>query len=287
MKKIMLLLLLLSLSLLVSCSKEAPDRGVDINYKQGFTDITIASEANEEEYGEQPLQLPISVHNTLAYDIEDVTVSVKGFDKYYVELYNDQQQLGVLEGRSVFNHEGMKENFLFEGFIKRLLPGAEKEPEEFRVYVNYNSKIEFAPSLCVSSLQNNFVGSAYDTYQGACSFVKELSFDGQGAPLGVTGLEIIPRPGRQAEFRMTITNKGKGTVGQVSLASANLGGKPLTCEFRGETVQNSFFFDAEEKSTTLICNGYLASDEKYTTPLFVELLYEYELNQKESLMILE
>lgn len=284
MKK--LILLLMVLFLLTSCGKTS-DSGKEINYKQGFVDIAITSEGNKEEYQGQPLELPISLHNTLAYNIEEISLSIKGFDNHFVELYSARQQLALLEGKSIFNHEGMKERFLFEGMVKRLLPGAEKEPEDYRVYVYYKSKIEFSPSICVASQQGSYVGAAYDTYQGACTFQKEISYQGQGAPLGVTGLEIVHRQGKQVELRMKIENKGKGKVGRVTLASAALGGKPLTCEFRGETVQNSFLFEEEQKSVTLICAGYLNSDAAYTTPLFVELLYDYEINQKEKLMILE
>ena len=285
MRKIILLLVLVSF-FIVSCG-ETPESGKEINYKQGFLDITIAPEGNKEEYQEQPLELPISVHNTLAYDIEDVSVAIKGFDNHFVEMFTEQQQLSILEGKSIFNHEGMKESFLFEGLIKSLLPGAEKEQEDYRVHVYYISKVEFSPSICVTPQQSGYVGAAYDTYQGACTFQKEISYSGQGAPLGITGLEIIPRQGKQEELRMKLENKGKGKVGKVTLVSAAIGGKPLTCEFRGDTVENSFLFEAEEKSVTLICAGYLGSDDAYTTPLFVELLYDYEINQKEMLMILE
>jgi len=280
--------LLLALLFLVACGQTS-ERGTDINYKQGLVDISITALGNKEEYQEQRLELPIEVHNTLAYDIENVGVAIKGFDNYYVDLYSAQQELSLLEGKSIFNPEGLKEQFLFEGMVKKLLPGAEKEPEEYRIYVNYNSKVEFSPSICVSSQPSGqgYVGAAYDTYQGACTFQKEISYSGQGAPLGVTSLEIVSRQGRQIELRMAIENRGKGKVGRVTLASANLGGKPLTCEFRGDSVENSYLFEAEQKSTTLICAGYLSSDETYTTPLFVELLYDYEINQKEMLTILE
>ena len=86
---------------------------------------------------------------------------------------------------------------------------------------------------------------------------------------------------------MKLENRGKGKVGKVSLLTSALGGKPLTCEFRGDTIENSLFFESEQKSATLICAGYLSSDATYTTPLFVELWYDYEIDQKESMMILK
>lgn len=286
MRKMIILLLVFLLFLVVSCQKVA-ERGAEINYKQGFVDIAIASEGNKEEYQEQPLELPISIHNNLAYSIEEVSVSIKGFDNHYVELYLAQQQRALLEGGSVFNPEGMKERFLFEGILKKLLPGAEKEQEDYRVHVYYKSKVEFSPSICVTAQQSNYVGAAYDAYQGACAFQKEISYNGQGAPFGVADLEIVPRQGKLIELRMKLENRGKGKVGKVTLASTAIGGKPLTCEFRGDTVENSFLFEEEQKTVTLICLGYLSSDAAYTTPLFVELLYDYEINQKETLMILE
>ncbi|MEK6809963.1 MAG: hypothetical protein AABY40_04770 [Nanoarchaeota archaeon] len=278
---------LIAVLFLVSSCQNTSERGSEINYKQGFADITITSEGSKEEYQEQPLRLPLSVHNTLAYDLRDVSVSIKGFDDHFVEMYAEQQQLSFLEGRSIFNHDGMEEQFLFEGRIKSLLPGAEKESEEYRIYVNYDSKVEFSTSICVAAQQDVYVGAAYDTYQGACTFQKEISYRGQGAPLGVTMLEIVQRQGRQVELRMNVENKGKGKVGKVTFASAALGGKPLTCEFRGSAVQDSYSFDEEQKAATLVCVGYLSSDAAYTAPLFVELLYDYGINQKQQLMILE
>src|SRR3989344_9447185 len=113
MRKIILLLIVILF--LVSSCQNTSERGSEINYKHGFTDITITSEGSKEEYQEQPLNLPLSVHNTLAYDIRDVSVSIKGFDNHFIEMYAEQQQLSFLEGRSIFNHDGMEERFLFEG----------------------------------------------------------------------------------------------------------------------------------------------------------------------------
>ena len=287
MKKV--ILILIAVLFLVSSCQNTSQRGADINYKQGFIDVVIESEGNKEEYQQQPLQLPISIHNNLAYNIEESSISIKGFDHHFVEIYAEEQQLAPLEGRSIFNPEGMKEHLLFEGLIKNLLPGTEKEQEDYRIYMNYKSKVEFSQSICVAAQQSP--GTDYEIYQGACTFQKEVSYNGQGAPLGVTALEIVPRQGRQVELRMNIENRGKGKVGTVTFKSATLGGNPLTCEFRSGDTQNSFRFEEEQKeeqkSATLVCVGYLNSDAAYTTPLFVELGYDYAIDQKEQLMILE
>ncbi len=286
LNKLKIGLVLVLLFFVVSCT-QASEKGAEINYKQGFMDIGITALGNTEEYQKQRLELPVSINNNLAYDLEKVEVSVLGFDNHYVDIYTDKQQLATLEGKNLFNPEGGMQKFLFDGMIKSLLPGAVTETQSYRIYVSYNSEVEFSPSLCVTSQRLESVGSAYDTFQGACTFQKEISYSGQGAPVGVTNLELVPRQGKQIELRMTIENRGKGKVGKISLAAATLGGKPLTCEFRGDTTKDVFSFDSEKKSATLVCAGYLLSEDLYTTPLYLQLLYDYEINQKEEMAILE
>lgn len=275
---------LLVLSLLLLSCQETPERGAEVNYRQGFMDVEISSLGNVEEYQGRQLELPILLHNTLAYNIENVVVSVAGFDNHYVELFSDREQISLLEGKSIFNAEGGKERLQFSGQIKSLLPGAKKEQQNYRIYVKYDSKVEFTPSICVTSQL-----TGYETYDGGCKFENEVSYQGQGAPLGVTKLEIVPRQGREVELRMAVENKGSGTIGKVYLGKAELGGKLLGCDFRGTETQEAglFSFAPEQKSVSLLCHGFLTSENSYQTPLLVELFYDYEINKKEMLAILE
>ncbi|HLD80204.1 MAG TPA: hypothetical protein VJA18_06625 [Candidatus Nanoarchaeia archaeon] len=284
MKTGYIILVLVLSFLLVSCG-EAAQRGKDINYKQGILDIEVSSLGQKEEYQGQQLELPVSVHNALAYGIENVLVYVTGFDNYYVELYSDEEQLASLEGKSIFNSDGGKERIQFSGLLNQLLPGAEKEEQNYRIQVKYDSKVEFTPTICVTS---DLGLGEYGMYQGACTVERELSYPGQGAPLAVTKLEVIPRGGSGIELRMDIENKGKGMVDTVALVTASLGGKPLNCIFKGGEAQTGSLFslDAQQKSARLICTGSLASESPYTTNLQVELWYDYEITQKETLTIL-
>ena len=277
-------MLALAISLLLLSCQKTPLRGAEVNYKQGFLDVDVSSLANKEEYQGRELELPVLVQNTLAYDLENAVVSVVGFDNHYVELYSDRTEIPSLEGKSIFNPLGGEERVEFNGLIKQLLPGAVKEAQNYRIYVKYDSKVEFSPSICVTSQL-----SGYESYEGGCAFQQEISYNGQGAPLGVTNLEIIPRQGREVELRLSVENKGKGKVGRVSLASATLGGKPMVCDFRGVEEQGAglFSFASEQKSAKLLCTGFLTSESSYQTTLFVELWYDYEMNVKEQLVILE
>ncbi len=269
--------------LLFSCAK-TPERGADINYRQGFLDISIEYSGNAQEYQARPFNLPILIHNNLAYDIENVVVSILGFDQHYVELFSERENIELIEGKSIFNDGGGKEELLFNGQLGQLLPGASKEEQNYRIYARYNSKIEFTPSICVTGQL-----TGYETFEGGCQFKPEVTFKGQGAPFGVTQLQIIPRQGRGVELRMLIENKGNGNVGSVSLGAAALGGKPISCEFRGADLQETslFSFESEQKKVNLLCTGFLSSENSYQTTLLVELFYDYEINVQQTLMILE
>ncbi len=283
MKVIPIFLVFVLSLLLLSCQKTA-ERGAEVNYRQGFMDVEISSLGNAEEYQERQLELPILLHNTLAYDIENAVISIAGFDNHYVELFSEKEEISLLEGKSIFNPEGGEEIVEFTGLVRKLLPGAKKEAQNYRVYVKYDSKVEFTPSICVTSQL-----TGYETYDGGCKFEREISYKGQGAPVGVTTLEIVPRQGREVELRMTVENKGVGSVGKVSLGKAELGGKALVCDFRGAERQEAglFSFASEQKSVSLLCHGFLTSESSYQTPLLVELFYDYEINEKETLTILE
>ena len=283
MKKIAMTLLLIFSLLLFSCAK-TPERGADINYKQGFPDLSIEYLGNAQEYQSRSFDLPVLIHNNLAYDIENVAVTILGFDKHYVELFSTQENIESLEGKSIFNDGGGKEELLFNGKLGSLLPGARKEAQNYRIYARYDSKVEFTPSICVTGQL-----TGYDTFAGGCQFQPEVTFKGQGAPLGVTRLQIIPRQGRAVELRMLIENKGKGNVGSVSLGAAALGGKPMSCEFRGTEPQETslFSFESEQKNVDLLCTGFLSGENPYHTALLVELFYDYEINVQQTLTILE
>ncbi|MEK6899843.1 MAG: hypothetical protein AABX05_01840, partial [Nanoarchaeota archaeon] len=246
MKRIVILII--ASLLLVSCTK-VPEKAGEINFKQGFNDIEINNLGNKEEYQERQFDVPLILKNTLAYDLENMVISVAGFDKLYVDFFSDQQYISLMEGRSALNTAGGEERISFSGQLKRLLPGANKEEQNFRVYVKYDSIVEFSPSICVTGRQ-----SAYDTYDGGCKFEPELSYSGQGAPVGVTSLKLIPRDGREIELRLTVETKGKGKVGKISLTGANLGGKPIACEFRGlDEQQKGLFSDESKKPIDLLC----------------------------------
>lgn len=283
MKKLAAILLLVFSLLLFSCAK-TPERGAEINYRQGFPEISIEYLGNAQEYQSRPFDLPVLVHNNLAYDIKNVVISILGFDQHYVELFSGQENIELIEGKGVFNGAGGKEKLLFNGQLESLLPGASKEVLNYRIYARYDSKIEFTPSICVTGQL-----AGYDTFEGGCEFKPEVAFKGQGAPVGVTKLQIIPRQGRAVELRMLVENNGEGDVGSVSLGAAALGEKPLSCELRGAEEQETglFSFEPGQKNVNLLCAGFLASENSYQTVLSVELFYDYEINVQQTLTILK
>ncbi|MEW5897189.1 MAG: hypothetical protein AB1668_05825 [Nanoarchaeota archaeon] len=271
----MILISLIVSTLLVSCGS-GTEKSTTVNFKVGTPEIAITLPKEKEEYQNRPFDIAAVLQNNMAYDISNVKVSLLGLDERYIDLFSNEESVDLLEGKSVFNSDGGKEIIKFNGLIKEILPGAEQEQQNYRIYVSYNSKIEFTPTICISP---ELYG---EVYQGGCEVKPELFFSGQGAPLAVSELKLASG---EASLRMTIVNKGKGTVKKVTLGRATLGGKPITCEFRGNDPK--VFTFGTEKEAQLLCSQIIQSESSYQTALFVELFYDYELNEKGTMTILK
>ncbi len=279
MKKSLILpaLFLLALSLLLASCSQTIQRGE--NYKVGTPDLKLEIFGIEKGYQERAFKLPMILSNLLGYDIQNVKISLVGLDRNYVNLLSESQNIPLIEGRSSMNSEGGTERLEFEGLIGTLLPGAEQNQQKYRVFVNYDSKMEFSPTICVNP---NFYSGVYDA---GCTPVEKASYDGQGAPLAVTSMEVVQ--GQELELRITLSNRGAGEVGKVALGIATLGGKPLACEFKGGDKTSQWgLFSSSKKDVQLLCSQLLQGTNSYETPIYIEFFYNYELDFSNSLSIL-
>lgn len=269
-------LLLIISGLLISCGS-GTEKGTIVNFKIGTPELAITLPTEKEEYQNRPFDIAVALQNNMAYDISNVKISLLGFDERYVDLFSEEESIILLEGKSIFNSNGGKEIVKFNGLIKEILPGAEQEKQNYRIYARYDSKVEFTPTICISP---ELYGQVYE---GGCEVQPELFFNGQGAPLAVGELKLAS--GDETQLRMNIVNKGKGTVKKVTLGRATLGGKLINCEFRGDNPKTFTF--GTKKEAQLVCSQVIQSESSYQTTLFVELFYDYEISEKGSLNILQ
>jgi len=264
---------------LLSCQSETGSSG-EVNYKAGVKEVNLEFFGDKIVYQERPLNLFMRLNNNLAYNADEVKVSVVGLDEAYVELSNREEVIGSMEGQSVFNPEGEIRNVEFSGGIKRLPLGASEIRQNYFIYVDYFSKMDFNPTICISPV-------LYGIEDGGCKRSdgrsQRLSYSGQGAPLAVTEMEVISG-NNLVELRLKLRNQGKGEVKDVIISQAGIGGKEMKCQFRNSDGE-SFTFTKDLREAELICEALVGRPSTYETPVYIEFLYKYRLKLKQQLEI--
>ena len=291
----LLIIIVISLFVISCGSSGGGNLGpIDENFKEGRGELTLVkgeSTFPTKRHQNGAIGGSFVFQNKAGYDLENVRIALLGLDKTYVNILENEEikHIGVIEGRSLVNRDGGKADVIFEGFIPQLPSGIKSKKQDYFLHIIYNSKIEFAPTICVK-------GGLYQT--GDCDTkpgdqqvdsTKPVSFSGQGAPLAVTKLEVIPysSAGSDIEFRMTLNNAGRGKVNQITLNRVALAGNPLKCVFKGGDVEDSYsVLMPKEQKIDLVCTTKLQSTAPYRTPLFIEIFYEYEMRLPQKLEIL-
>jgi hypothetical protein len=293
MKLTSLLVIIVISFFLISCETGGNNFGpIDENFKEGRGELSLVKGESTfpiKRHQNSAIAGIFVLENKAGYDLENVVVTMLGLDKAFFNIPEEKKNVGTIEGRSLVNRDGGKADVVIEGFIPKLPSGISSKKQNYFLHVTYNSKIEFAPTVCVK-------GGLYQT--GGCDSVtgfertdssKPITFTGQGAPLAVTMLEIIPysSDGSDIEFRMNLNNVGKGKVGHINLNKAALAGSPLKCLFKGgEDEGSNYILMPKEQTIDLVCITKLQSSSPYKTPLYLELFYEYEIRIPQSLEIL-
>jgi len=208
-------------------------------------------------------------------------MAIGAHNKRYLNFFLDLTTILRLDGRSKFNTAGDKQAAAYEVLLNSE-QGAQDNLQKYRFYVGYDSMMAFSEDICVGP--QKLYG---DLGTGECDVndKPKLSFGGQGAPLTVSKLEVIPRSER-IDLILTVENKGAGTVGDVSVRMATLGGKALSCEWLaspiGSPLKTTF---GSEKKRELLCSRTLVAQSSYSTPVLVELNYYYSISFEDKLII--
>lgn len=277
-----LMIIILGL-LLVSCSPPQIDRNPR-NYKSGIAELEVDPARSlfpNEVYTE--FGILFTLHNKAGYDAENVQVNLAGFDETFVNIFSEQESVETIAGRSIFDEKGGSAEFIYRGEVKDL-SGAEFLNQPYFIDVNYDSKFEFSPSLCVgpAKILENIEGSGCKVDAGAI-----IRFNGQGAPLAVESLQVVPLFDDEIEFRMKIKNKKSGDVQKLTLGQAKMVNQDLTCEFRGETEEDgkSVRMGKNKPEAELVCRGKIKLKTNYETSLFLEFGYNYHFVKRKSLTL--
>ncbi len=269
---------LLVVVLISGCGGESQNT-LQKNYKIGYNGLTLVVDEQRSPsvvYQDRPFSLAMTIYNRAGYEAKNVRVSLGSYDQTFLSVPNSQQQFPLIEARSAFTDDnGGRADLLFNGKILGL-HGSEERRENYRLYVSYDSKIEFAPTICVNT-------APYSVFDSGCSMpAKPVSFSGQGASLAITSMEeiVVGAENPELELRLHLEDRGQGQIKSMKLGQARLGNVPLACQFRNmiNNADSGVSFKKDQREGDVICTATLSEKYSYDTPLFVELSYNYEFS---------
>ncbi len=276
--RIMVVIVLIVILFVSGCGGDTPNT-LQKNYKLGYGSLALVVDEQRSPsvvYQHRPFSLALTLYNRAGYEAKNVQVSMGSYDQTFISVPNPQQQFSSLEARSAFTDDnGGRADLSFNGETLDL-HGSEERRENYRLYVSYDSKMEFAPTICVNT-------ASYSVFDAGCQMpAKPLSFSGQGAPLAITKMEeiVVGAENPELELRLHVEDKGQGKIKSMRLGQARLGNVPLACSFRDMVVNEdkSFSFKKDKRDGEVICTATLSEKYSYDTSLFVELLYNYEFS---------
>lgn len=285
MKGYLFFMVVLIITVIAGCAKQEESLAAT-NFKQGYGELTFEFTDRafpQEVYQNSPLSFALGVENNAAYDLQDITINIVGFDRSYIDLSPSEQKLELLEGKSILNPRGGKEILFFQGNVRALLQGVEYLPQNYIVHAKYRSTVEFSPTVCLNP-------NIYQVYDAGCTMPSSIiTFNGQGAPLSIKSMDQITRSGfaPEVEFRLSLQNKGKGELQKITLRQARLGNEAISCQFRDTENKQEIKITLDNKNDlNIVCTKQIEDQHSYRTTIFLALEYEYELSVPRNLKIL-
>jgi hypothetical protein len=273
-----ILLLLLVGCVSVGTSRKTPPH----NFKSGVHDLEIDFLKNnppDEVFQNSEFKIVVELHNDAAYSITNGEIKLTGLDTTYFEFLDEWRSFNNLEGRSLEFPQGEKDFVEFE--VRSLdLKKRDEIEANFKVDVKYSSQIDFADTVCVNP-------DLYSIYNSGCKVDNEKSYAGQGGPVAVADLKEIISPGGNVEFRLLLRNRGDGEAKVLTFSSAQLGGKDMSCEFKGAKGDKRTSKLKGRDEVNLICNSDLQSFKSYETTLTINFVYDYFVSEDRSIDLIK
>lgn len=264
----------------------------------------------DQVYDNEDLTIIVDIENKGAENIEDANFYIGGYDPNIISMgvegfgvvYDYEAQYGVplldvsLEGYLPGKHELRGETgesvITFEGDIGGLPEGTDVYEPNFIVTACYKYSTKANPIVCIDP--NPF--GVY-TASKSCQPKNIGETGGQGGPIAVTKVELVPSRGK-VQFKIFVENKGGGkAIDEDKYEGCNL----ITSEdYRYVNRIDSYSVDVEGLSE-IRCqpdpgNGVRLADDKgvivcsfeitdqntpaYTTPLEITLDYHYMKSTK-------
>jgi hypothetical protein len=289
-QKSMMILLVISILLLATgCTSLMRDRGDT----QMIDDFHVGTEGVVLEFFEgsppnriyegDPLSIIVKYANRGATTVEYGKLYISGYDPYYVDFQPREVSFTSLEGRSIYNPEGlMFDTWEFNDPAVNMPTNVDVFPQTFKITGCYKYRTEAAAEVCIDP------DPLRVEVEDKVCIVHDVGLGSQGAPVAVTSVQQDMAKNK-VNFKVSISNVGTGTVisshqGIIHLEDCHkdlgrdevneveidawLSGKQLTCKPDIVRLVNGAGYS--------FCQGTVDAKEAYSTILNVNLRYGYK-----------
>jgi len=291
---------------LTSCGQRAPGDS-PISTEQAVEEVQIGTEGVEISllpnyppnllYDENELIAILDVKNKGNHELQpqDCFVQITGFDSNIIRgdfgrATSCAQNIGTLEGKTVFNLEGGSNQIEFRSTSLSLPRDVFEYEPNLNILACYNYITTANPSVCVDPLFYQITSD-----QKACT-PKDVSMGGgQGGPVGVSyvGVDMI---GERAVFEINVVKYGSGRVlspdvnlqdcGSSAIDFADLDKVRYTATLSSSGIADCKPRDGYVRLVNgqgkVVCSFDIRETTAFETLLQVELDYAYleSINQK-------
>ena len=205
--------------------------------------------------------------------------------------------LDVLEGKNVYNTEGGFNQVEFRSTNIQLPDQVYEYSPKYKITTCYNYVTTANPQICVDPIFYQI-----SSQQKSCTPKNVALSGGQGAPVGVSYVDVKMIGNQQAVFEINVVNSGGGLVvspdsllqncdeNSITYNDANKvrfnveiksGGAALNCKPRDN------FIRLVNNQGKIVCTASIRSGAAYETPLSIELSYGYIQSVQKQLRIVK
>jgi hypothetical protein len=298
------LLVLIVLTLLMGCEVVKPGakkpEEVEEDVHKGVKGLAMNFARNlppSKMFDTDALDIVVEMENKGASDLTGnrCWLHLAGYDlSIFPNLWPGPYQCGALEARSIYNPDGGfdTKQFMSPAYSIFLPEGIDYLPQTFVVHGCYEYVTKARPIVCINP-------RLYDIRAAteACVVQDVAMAGGQGAPVAVTNVKVQMMKDR-ALFTVTIANSGTGTVlnEQTSLLGDVVHSCPNKLEYQDiDIIRYNINIDSAGASllscspemegqrkvrlvnnqAKIICTFAIYGDTAFTTPLKIDLYYNY------------
>lgn len=212
--KIIILMIIMAL-LITGCSGKSKDKEiivVDIHKGIGELEFDFMTNMPPDRlYSKEEYTLGIKLINKGSYDVRNGFVTLTG-DPGYINVeggLSTSKQLTQLTGKTNYDPRDSEQVVTFDSNIDFADTGFKEHSSNIVMTACYDYSNVFSTSICVDSDPYNL-----KAVEKTCT-VKALNFQGQGGPVGISGVETTYSKKNDAlypRFKITISNFGKGEL---------------------------------------------------------------------------